>query len=126
MLTKTNLSLLLFFVTLSMNAQTPAYADTITIPILTERDTATSHEFHDVVIVYHHNRYIIDYYTYRDSMIWPYQIIIQTGPLYDKASYTWQTDRQAVIKLIDSESDFTMRFKVWGEGGGPAMEMLPD
>ena len=51
MLTKTILSLLLFFVTLSMNAQTPAYADTITIPILTERDTATSHEFHDVVIV---------------------------------------------------------------------------
>ena len=39
MLTKTILSLLLFFVTLSMNAQTPAYADTITIPILTERDT---------------------------------------------------------------------------------------
>ena len=93
MLTKTNLSLLLFFMTLSMNAQTPAYADTITIPILTERDTATSHEFHDVVIVYHHNRYIIDYFTYRDSMIKPYQIIIQTGPLYDKASYTWQTDQ---------------------------------
>lgn len=126
MLTKTNLSLLLFFMTLSAHAQTLAYADTITIPILTERDTTTRHDFHDVVIVYVDNTYIIDYYTYRDSKIKPYQIVIQTGPLYDKASYTWQTDHQAVIKLIDSESDFTMRFKVWGEGSGPAMEMLPD
>ena len=71
MFTKTILSLLLFFMTLSMNAQMLAYADTITVPILTERDTATRHDFHDVVIVYHDNRYIIDYYTYPDSMIKP-------------------------------------------------------
>ncbi len=126
MLTKPIFTLMLLTVALSARAQAITYADTITIPVLTKVDTSLSHGFHDVVVVYHDNFYIIDYYTYWDSKIKPYQIKIQGGPLYDKVSYTWQTDRQAVIQLIDSESDFTMRFKVWGEGSGSAMEMLPD
>jgi hypothetical protein len=117
---------MLLTVALSTRAQTNSDADTITIPVLTKVDTSLSHGFHDVVVVYQDNFYFIDYYTFRDSKIKPYQIKIQGGPLYDKLSYTWQTDRQAVIQLIDSESDFTMRFKVWGEGSGSAMEMLPD
>ena len=106
---------------LQSKGQTPDYENTI--HILSHKDSTKIYKEHDLIVIHEKDQYVIEFYIKYGKKVKPHHAIVHSDKPFTNASYVWESDNKAAVKLFDKNSDNEFEVKVWGEEQGSGMEV---